>query len=168
MSSGTLRPLSASGAMPTARPTAARPRTRPGIIFELNIGATMKRGDPGDHEHEARDLLLRELLEERVRVHGPTICGIEAHSAVVYVSIWPSIQGPKSTITATSAMTFGMNASVCSWICVTDWKIDTIRPTTRPAISIGIATFIATEIASIARETTTSWFISGSSPQAIG
>src|SRR3954464_2118635 len=127
-----------------------------------------QRRDAGDHEHEARDLLLRELLEERVRVHGPTICGIEAHSAVVYVSIWPSIQGPKSTITATSAMTFGMNASVCSWICVTDWKIDTIRPTTRPAISIGIATFIATEIASIARETTTSWFISGSSPRAIG
>src|SRR3954462_9951862 len=127
-----------------------------------------QRRDGGDHQHEDRALLLGELLEERVRVHGPTICGIEAHSAVVYVSIWPSIQGPKRTITATSAMTFGMNASVCSWICVTDWKIDTIRPTTRPAISIGIATFIATEIASIARETTTSWFISGSSPQAIG
>src|SRR4051795_10993763 len=127
-----------------------------------------QRRDAGDHEHEARDLLLGELLEERVRVHGPTICGIEAHSAVVYVSIWPSIQGPKRTMIATSATTFGMKASVCSWICVTDWKMETMRPTTRPAISIGSATFIATEIASIARETTTSWFISGSSPRAIG
>src|SRR3954447_18495830 len=127
-----------------------------------------QRRDAGDHEHEARGLLLGELLQERVRVHGPTICGIEAHSAVVYVSIWPSIQGPNRTMTATRAMTFGMKASVCSWICVTAWKTDTTRPTTRPAISIGTATFIATVIASIARETTTSWFISGSSPQAIG
>src|SRR3954465_4128057 len=123
--------------------------------------------DAGDHEHEARDLLLGELLEERVRVHGPTICGIEAHSAVVYVSIWPSIQGPKSTMIATSATTFGMNARVSSWICVPAWKTDTTRPTTRPASSIGSATFIAIEIASIARETTTSWFISGSSPRGI-
>src|SRR3954453_21333326 len=125
-----------------------------------------QRRDARDHEHEGRDLLLGELPEQRV--HGPTICGIEAHSPVVYVSSWPSIHGPKSTMIATSATTFGMNASVCSWICVTAWKMDTIRPTTRPARSIGTAIFIATEIASIVRETTTSWFISGSSPRASG
>src|SRR3954467_13572516 len=125
-----------------------------------------QRRDARDHEHEGRDLLLGELPEQRV--HGPTICGIEAHSPVVYVSSWPSIHGPKSTMIATSATTFGMNASVCSWICVTAWQTETTRPTTRPASSIGTATFIATAIASMARETTTSWFISGSSPRGIG
>jgi hypothetical protein len=40
-----------------------------------------------------------------------------------------------------------MNESVCSWICVTAWKTDTTRPTTRPASSSGIATLKARFIA---------------------
>src|SRR4051812_12767212 len=42
-----------------------------------------QRRDAGEDEDEGRDLLLGELLEERVRVHDPTICGIEAQSATV-------------------------------------------------------------------------------------
>src|SRR3954470_17599063 len=62
--------------------------------------------------------------------------------------------------TAASAMTFGMKASVCSWIWVTAWKIDTTRPTIRPAASIGVATLKASVSALVARLTTTSWFMS--------
>src|SRR3954467_2637029 len=62
--------------------------------------------------------------------------------------------------TAASAMTFGMKASVCSWIWVTAWKIETTRPTISPAASIGIATLKASVSALVARLTTTSWFMS--------
>src|SRR3954452_7469720 len=61
---------------------------------------------------------------------------------------------------ATSATTFGMKASVCSWIWVTAWKIETTRPTISPAASIGIATLKASVSALVARLTTTSWFMS--------
>src|SRR3954468_12355695 len=57
-------------------------------------------------------------------------------------------------------MTFGMKASVCSWIWVTAWKIETTRPTISPAASIGIATLKASVSALVARLTTTSWFMS--------
>src|SRR5436190_8987178 len=53
-----------------------------------------------------------------------------------------------------------MKASVCSWIWVTAWKIDTTRPTIRPAASIGMATLKASVSALVARLTTTSWFMS--------
>src|SRR4051812_6514993 len=53
-----------------------------------------------------------------------------------------------------------MKASVCSWIWVTAWKIDTTRPTIRPAASIGVATLKASVSALVARLTTTSWFMS--------
>src|SRR4051794_4357138 len=59
-------------------------------------------------------------------------------------------------------MTFGMKASVCSWIWVTAWKIDTSRPTARPAPSIGIATLKASVRAVVARLTTTSWVMRSS------
>src|SRR5437868_9115274 len=59
-------------------------------------------------------------------------------------------------------MTFGMKASVCSWIWVTAWKIDTSRPTARPAPSIGIATLKASVRAGEARLTTTSWVMRSS------
>src|SRR4051794_4594609 len=53
-----------------------------------------------------------------------------------------------------------MKASVCSWIWVTAWKIDTTRPTIRPSASIGVATLKASVSALVARLTTTSWFMS--------
>ena len=40
---------------------------------------------------------------------------------------WSSIQGPATMITAAVARIFGMKVSVCSWICVTAWKIETIE-----------------------------------------
>src|SRR3954470_1698794 len=40
-----------------------------------------QRRDAREHEHEARDLLLGELGQQRA--HGPTICGIEEYSACV-------------------------------------------------------------------------------------
>src|SRR3954466_6116905 len=57
-------------------------------------------------------------------------------------------------------MTFGMKASVCSWIWVTAWKIETTRPTIRPAASIGVASLNPSVSALVARLTTTSWFMS--------
>src|SRR3954462_7018152 len=62
--------------------------------------------------------------------------------------------------TAASAITFGMKASVCSWIWVTAWKIDTTRPTISPAASIGVASLNPSVSALVARLTTTSWFMS--------
>src|SRR3954447_5293645 len=62
--------------------------------------------------------------------------------------------------TAASAMTFGMKASVCSWIWVTAWKIETTRAKIRPAASIGVATLKVSASALVARLTTTSWFMS--------
>src|SRR3954468_19651968 len=67
------------------------------------------------------------------------------------------------TSTAASARTFGMKTRVCSWICVTAWKTDTIRPTTSPTPSTGSATLKASVSAAVERLTTTSWSISGSS-----
>ena len=55
-----------------------------------------------------------------------------------------------------------MKDSVCSWICVTAWKTETSRPTTRPASSSGRATFIASCIASMARLMTRSVVTGGS------
>ena len=48
----------------------------------------------------------------------------------------------------------GIIANVCSWICVTAWKIETIKPTTNAPISIGAARREAIRIASIIIETT--------------
>jgi len=42
---------------------------------------------------------------------------------------------------------FGTNASVCSFICVVAWNIDTNRPTTIAIISIGAAHIITVVIA---------------------
>src|SRR3954452_23037399 len=67
------------------------------------------------------------------------------------------------TSTPASARTFGMKTRVCSWICVTAWKTDTIRPTMRPTPSTGSATLKASVSAVVDRLTTTSWSISGSS-----
>src|SRR3954471_16765841 len=53
-----------------------------------------------------------------------------------------------------------MKASVCSWIWVTAWKIDTTRPTISPAASIGVASLNPSVSALVARMTTTSWFMS--------
>src|SRR4051812_13468792 len=67
------------------------------------------------------------------------------------------------TSTAARARIFGMKTSVCSWICVTAWKTETMRPTTRPTPSTGRATLKASVSAAVERLTTTSWSISGSS-----
>ena len=48
----------------------------------------------------------------------------------------------------------GIIANVCSWICVTAWKMETIKPTTNAPISIGAARREAIRIASIIIETT--------------
>src|ERR1044072_9615081 len=53
-----------------------------------------------------------------------------------------------------------MNESDCSWIFVTAWKTDTTSPITRPTISSGPPTFIASSIACWARLTTVSWSMS--------
>ena len=41
-------------------------------------------------------------------------------------------------------ISLGMNVSVCSWIDVTAWKIETSRPTVSPATRNGIETLRAT------------------------
>ena len=61
-----------------------------------------------------------------------------AHSSIVNPSIVFSIHGPATTITTTTARIFGMKVSVGSCSCVTAWKIETSRPTTRLTPSTGI------------------------------
>ena len=61
-----------------------------------------------------------------------------------------------------------MKESVCSWICVTAWKTETSRPTTRPTSSSGIATLKASSIASTAEADDDVLVMRGSSPRATG
>ena len=81
-SSGTRVPAVASGAMPTASPTAARPVHAPGDHLRAEHRRDQEqRRDARDDEHEARHLLLRELLQQLV--HGPTRSGMLVYSACV-------------------------------------------------------------------------------------
>ncbi len=61
-----------------------------------------------------------------------------------------NIHGPKIKIATNTAIIFGMNASVCSWIDVVAWKILTIKPTIKPSPSIGADTNITIISASCA------------------
>lgn len=61
-----------------------------------------------------------------------------------------NIHGPKIKIATNTAMIFGMNASVCSWIDVVAWKMLTIKPTISPSPSIGADTNITIISASCA------------------
>jgi hypothetical protein len=46
-------------------------------------------------------------------------------------------QDPKISKVKKTATILGTKVSVCSFICVAAWKIETIRPTTSATISIG-------------------------------
>src|SRR5262245_55937379 len=50
-----------------------------------------------------------------------------------------SIQGRQSINTTITARILGTSTNVCSWICVTAWKMLTRTPTTRPASNGGAA-----------------------------
>ena len=61
-----------------------------------------------------------------------------------------NIHGPKINIATNTAMIFGMNANVCSWIEVVAWKMLTIKPTIKPSPNIGADTNITIISASCA------------------
>ena len=55
-----------------------------------------------------------------------------------------SIQGPKIKIATKTAIIFGINANVCSWIEVVAWKTLTAKPTAKPKPNIGAETINTT------------------------
>ena len=59
-------------------------------------------------------------------------------------------------------MIFGIRLRLCSWICVTAWKMLTSRPIDERASSSGPPTFSARRHGLEARLVTVSWFIAAS------
>ena len=72
----------------------------------------------------------------------------------IYVVACERGQGNKIARTAIIAPILGIIANVCSWICVTAWNMEIIKPTTNAPINIGAARREAIRIASIIIETT--------------
>jgi hypothetical protein len=68
-----------------------------------------------------------------------TISGIRDMIARVNSRMEVMIQGPKRTTARRIAAIFGTKVSVCSWIDVVAWRIETISPTPNPTMSIGAA-----------------------------
>src|SRR5262245_64341240 len=86
-----------------------------------------------------------------------------SNSACLKTTSWSSIQSPPTATTIPTTTIFGMNESVCSWIEVAAWKIETSRPTTSPATRNGAETFSVTSIACTERWVIVSWFTEASS-----
>ena len=67
---------------------------------------------------------------------------------------------PENSSSASRTPTIlGTNASVCSFICVVAWNIETISPTTIATMSIGAADSITVDIASDSMFITSPWVI---------
>ena len=89
----------------------------------------------------------------------PILCGRLANIPVTNSTISLNIHGPKISIATNTAMIFGMNASVCSWIDVVAWNMLTIKPTISPKPNIGADTNITIISASCANCMTNSELI---------
>ena len=68
----------------------------------------------------------------------------------VKATSWPSTQLPVTSRAMDTAIIFGTNESVCSWICVAAWNSEIRKPTRRAVSSTGAATFAASIIVSAA------------------
>ena len=62
--------------------------------------------------------------------------------------------GMPTTIAPPTNTSLGTKLSVCSWIWVTDWKMETIKPTPSAMSSIGAESMRAVMIASRVRSMT--------------
>ena len=111
--------------------------TRPGIILLENSGASRNSGETRARTRKnAGDLLLGEL--GRGARSGPSArsgsgvdgVGMLVHSASSSPRPGRASTGRRSRSPRPGARIFGMKESVCSWICVTAWKMETTRPTT--------------------------------------